>query len=90
MSVRQQPERDPEPPSTAALEGLPKIETPVIKIQDLEHKADPDTRVNNSGVKIQPSGTERLSPELEDEKKDEIAREAMTEFDRYTKDLPPV
>jgi hypothetical protein len=82
---------DPDTPSTDASADVPKIDTPIIKIQDLEHKAGPDTRVNNSGVKIPPRAPERRSPgQLEEEKKDEDAREAMTEFDRYTKDLPPV
>ena len=31
------------------------IETPVIDIQDLEHKPGPQTRVSNKGVKIEPT-----------------------------------
>jgi hypothetical protein len=36
------------------IETLPEIETPVVDIQDLEHKPGPDTRVNNSGLSALP------------------------------------
>jgi hypothetical protein len=38
------------PPDELGLDDL-HIETPVIDIQDLEHKPGPDTRVSNKGVK---------------------------------------
>ena len=31
------------------------IETPVIDVQDLEHKATPQTRVSNKGLRIEPT-----------------------------------
>jgi hypothetical protein len=32
----------------------PQIDTPVIDMQDLEHKPGPETRMSNKGVKIEP------------------------------------
>jgi hypothetical protein len=55
--MAQQPQPIPvpadEPPPHPA-EPL-QIETPVIDMQDLEHKPAPDTRVSNKGVKIEPT-----------------------------------
>ncbi|HEV7606366.1 MAG TPA: hypothetical protein VGO61_03475 [Steroidobacteraceae bacterium] len=55
MSEKPQPDRVPDdetPPHPA--EPL-QIDTPVIDIQDLEHKPGTDTRVSNKGVKIEPT-----------------------------------
>jgi len=54
MTEKPQPDRvpDEEPPPHPA-EPL-QIDTPVIDIQDLEHKPGPTTRVSNKGVKIEP------------------------------------
>jgi len=54
MSERRQPEFDPDAAMRAVADDLPDIETPVINIQDLEHNPQPDTRMNNSGVKVLP------------------------------------
>jgi hypothetical protein len=54
MSEKPEPDRVPDeetPPHPA--EPL-QIDTPVIDIQDLEHKPGPTTRVSNKGVKIEP------------------------------------
>ncbi|HTU64749.1 MAG TPA: hypothetical protein VMF52_02260 [Steroidobacteraceae bacterium] len=59
MAERQLPDRDPGlapdpgPPST------PEITTSATNIQDVEHDARPDTRVNNAGVKVNPRATEQ-------------------------------
>ena len=73
MSDRRQPEFDPDAAIRAVADDLPDIETPVIHIQDLEHNPQPDTRVNNSGVKVKP-------PTLTDE--DERVLEALAEFEK--------
>ena len=80
MPDRQLPERDPD---------LLQIETPVIDIQDLEHKPTAETRVNNSGVRVQP----RAEPQLTvDEnmfaREDQQAREAIAKFEEWLKKQP--
>jgi len=54
MAEKPQPDPVPadEPPPHPA-EPL-QIDTPVIDIQDLEHKPGPDTRVSNKGVRVEP------------------------------------
>jgi hypothetical protein len=52
----------PEPDERAVPTQAPKLETPVIQMQDLAHQPRSETRVNNKGVKITPpldSGDER-------------------------------
>ena len=63
------------------------IETPVIDIQDLEHKPGPHTRVPNKGVKIEPK-IDTLD-ERDFEKEDEAALEALEEFEKQLKQQPP-
>jgi hypothetical protein len=53
MAQHQHPVIDGELPADPA-DSL-HIETPIIDIQDLEHKDGPRTRVSNKGVKIEPS-----------------------------------
>ena len=78
MPERQLPERDAE---------FPFIETPVIDIQDLEHNAEPGTRVNDKGVKVEPRVDEL--PEMDLEKEDEKAREAIAKFEESIAKQPP-
>ena len=75
MPDRQLPERDPD--------LTPQIDTPVIDMQDLEHKPAPGNRVNNAGVKIEPSDEAMFARE------DEKAREAVAKFEEELKRLPP-
>jgi hypothetical protein len=63
------------------------IETPVIDVQDLEHKATPQTRVSNKGVRIEPTIDRMDSRDLA--KDDEAAIEALEEFERRLKEQPP-
>ena len=63
------------------------IETPVIDVQDLEHKATPQTRVSNKGVRIEPSIDHMDTRDLA--KDDEAAIEALEEFERRLKEQPP-
>jgi hypothetical protein len=90
MHERQQPDRDPgSAPHVDETDTL-KIETPVIQMQDLEHRPAPETRVNTKGVKVNPP-TEPL-PALEIdtlEREDEKAREAVAEFEDQYRNLPP-
>ena len=54
--MREKPQPDPVPtddPPPHPAEPL-QIDTPVIDMQDLEHKPAPETRVSNKGVKIIP------------------------------------
>ena len=90
MSQRQQPDRDPGSAPHIAEDSTLKIETPVIQIQDLEHQAAPDTRVNTKGVKISPPAEPLPSLEIETlEHEDEKAREAIAEFEEQYRKLPP-
>jgi hypothetical protein len=80
MAEEPQPEPTPvdEPPPHPA-EPL-QIDTPVIDIQDLEHKPGPDTRVPNKGVKIIPKLD---STDLRDfAREDEEALDAIERFEK--------
>jgi hypothetical protein len=63
------------------IETLPEIETPVVDIQDLEHKPGPDTRVNNSGISA--------LPKVDLSKEDKTVRQAIEEFEQALKERPP-
>jgi len=80
--MREKPQPDPvpadEPPPHPA-EPL-QIDTPVIDIQDLEHKPGPDTRVSNKGVRIEPKID---SSDIRDfAKEDEAALDAIEKFEK--------
>jgi hypothetical protein len=69
--MREKPQPDPVPsddPPPHPAEPL-QIDTPVIDMQDLEHKPGPGTRVPNKGVKIVPrmDSTEEHDYAKEDE-----------------------
>jgi hypothetical protein len=93
-TMPQQPR--PEPPEP--IEPLPhpteplQIETPVINMQDLEYVATAHTRVSNKGVRVEPRiGDE---PRIDDHgrdlaREDEAAIEALEEFEKSMKKLPP-
>jgi hypothetical protein len=90
MPERQQPDRDPGLAPRGASTDIPAIETPVIDIQDLEHKPGPDTRVNNTGVKVPPQTDEqRRKDDAQFASEDEKARAAVAEFERSVENLPP-
>ena len=65
----------------------PHIETPIIDIQDLEHRSWPDTRVSNKGVKVEP----RIdSDDMRDLAKDEeAALEALEELEKTIRRQAP-
>jgi hypothetical protein len=71
MPEKPQPDPIPsdEPPPHPA-EPL-QITTPVIDIQDLEHRATPDTRVSNRGVRVEP----RVEPRMDSTDSRDLARE---------------
>lgn len=52
----------------------PQIDTPVIRMQDLEHQAVAQTRVNNSGVEV--------LPQIDLSREDEEARRAIEALER--------
>jgi hypothetical protein len=87
--MAQQPQPDPvpveEPPPHPA-EPL-KIETPVIDIQDLEHKPGPRTRVSNKGVKIEPTFDADDARDIGRE--DEAAIQALEEVEKQIRQQPP-
>ena len=88
MSARREPTFDPESAAHAIAEELPHIETPVIHMEDLEHKPGPDTRVDNSGVPVH--STSLSSKELaEYSRQDQRARKAVEELEESIKNLPP-
>lgn len=77
----------PEDESRALPVDPPKVETPVIQSQDLEHQPGPETRTSNKGV--------RITPHLDDSdhrdfaKEDEAAVKAIEELEReYRKQIP--
>jgi dephospho-CoA kinase len=63
------------------------IETPVIDMQDLEHKPGPQTRVTNKGMKIQPTFDAADVRELARE--DEAALEALEELEKSIRRQAP-
>jgi hypothetical protein len=63
------------------------IETPVIDIQDLEHKPGPRTRISNKGVKIEP--TIDSIDERDFAREDEAALKALEEFEKSLREQPP-
>lgn len=68
----------------------PQIDTPVIDIQDLEHKPGPGTRVSNKGVKVEPATDEvREADEREFAKEDAEAIDAIEEFEKSLARQPP-
>ena len=71
MPEKPQPDPVPsdEPPPHPA-EPL-QITTPVIDIQDLEHRAAPDTRVSNRGVRVEP----RVEPRMDSNDSRDLARD---------------
>jgi hypothetical protein len=68
-------------------EREPRIETPVIDMQDLEHNPTPQTRVPNTGVKVEP----RIdSDDLRDfANEDEAAIKALEELEKQIKRQAP-
>lgn len=73
----------PEPDQAAA----PRIDTPLIQSQDVEHQARPETRVSNKGVKITPHLDEQDRRDFA--KEDEEALRAIEEFERqYRRQAP--
>ena len=85
LAMREKPQPDPVPeddPPPHPAEPL-QIDTPVIDIQDLEHKPGPDTRVSNKGVRIEPT----LGDDTPDvATTDEAALHAIEEFEKYLKE----
>ena len=72
---------------TKGVKDAPKVETPVIQSQDLEHQPDPATRVSNKGVKITPHLDEGDTRDFARE--DEDAVRAMEELEKqYREQLP--
>jgi hypothetical protein len=81
------PETVPEDESPALPVDPPKLETPVIQSQDLEHQQRPETRVSNKGVKITPRLDEKDQRDFARE--DEAAIDAMEDIEKqYRKQLP--
>lgn len=80
--MAEKPQPDPVPvddPPPHPAEPL-QITTPVIDIQDLEHKAGPDTRVSNKGVRVEPRMD---SSELRDfAREDEDAMLALEQIEK--------
>ena len=77
----------PEDESRALPVDPPKLETPVIQSQDLEHQARSATRVSNKGVKITPQLDDKEQRDFA--KEDEEALKAIEELERqYRKQLP--
>lgn len=77
----------PEDESRALPVEPPKLETPVIQSQDLEHQAKPETRVSNKGIRITPHLDE--SDQRDFAREDEEAVKAIEELERqYRAQLP--
>ncbi|HEX6636137.1 MAG TPA: hypothetical protein VF033_00660 [Steroidobacteraceae bacterium] len=80
------PESLPEDESRA-LADPPKLETPVIQSQDVEHQPRTGTRVNNKGVKITPHLD---SNDVRDfAREDEEALKAIEELEKQYRNQMP-
>jgi hypothetical protein len=77
----------PEDESRALPTDPPKLETPIIQSQDLEHQPRQGTRVNNKGVKITPHLDSDDTRDFARE--DEDALKAMEEIERQYREQPP-
>jgi hypothetical protein len=80
--MAEKPQPDPVPtddPPPHPAEPL-QIDTPVIDMQDLEHKPTPATRVSNKGVKIMPKLDS--TDERDFEKEDEDALLALEQIEK--------
>jgi hypothetical protein len=77
----------PEDESRALPMEPPRLETPIIQSQDLEHQPRPESRVSNKGVRVTPhlSSDDRRDFDQEDEE----ALKAMEEIERQYRDQPP-
>ena len=71
----------------APVTELPQIDMPVIDIQDLEHKADAETRVPNKGLKVTPRIDSADERDLARE--DEDALDALEELEKTLKRQAP-
>lgn len=90
MSERQQPDRDSGPVPQGVSRDLTHATRRVIDSQDLEHNAGPETRVNNSGVKVLPPSVPRPARDDADlARENPQARATVEEFEHSSKDLPP-
>jgi hypothetical protein len=77
----------PEDESRALPTNPPKVETPVIQSQDLEHQPRPETGVNTKGVKITPHIDSDDTRDFARE--DEDALKAMEEIEKQYREQPP-
>lgn len=77
----------PEDESRSLPTHPPKVETPVIQSQDLEHQPRQETRVNNKGVKITPHLDS--DDQRDFAREDEDALKAMEEIERQYREQPP-
>jgi hypothetical protein len=75
------------PPMPA--ERQSEIPSPGINIQDLEHDARPETRVDNAGVKVKPRAKKPEDTEPDPEKEHEKAPEVESAFNANVVKLPP-
>jgi hypothetical protein len=78
MPQRQLPERDEL-----------HIETPVIDMQDLEHKPAADNRVNDRGLEVRPAHERVDVPDINLADEDEKGREAIRKFEESLARMPP-
>ena len=80
----------------AANDDMVQVDTPVIDIQDVEHQPSERTRVNTSGVEVQPRGAADpglaaavADVELKLDDDERAAREAVAKFEEAYGRLPP-
>ena len=77
----------PEDESRALPATPPKLETPVIQSQDIEHQPRPETRMSNKGIKVTPHLDS--DDDRDFAREDEEALKAMEEIERqYRKQVP--
>ncbi len=87
MAETPQIDHVPEDESRPLPVETPKVETPLIQSQDLEHQPEPGTRVSNKGVKVTPPLDEDDHRDFARE--DEDALRAMEELEKqYREQLP--
>jgi hypothetical protein len=77
-------ERPQSPPASR-----PEITSPGVNIQDVEHDARPETRVDNAGVRVKPRVKRPEDTEPDPEKEHEKAPDAEARFNADVAKLPP-
>jgi hypothetical protein len=64
---------------------MEKSDPTLIQSQDLEHQPDPESRVSNKGVKVQPPSVDSPADDREEKEADDV----VEEFERSVREQVP-